>query len=781
MKKIKSIKIVDPGSPPDVDTDFHTVGRQKVIEEMIRRYGENNVAGIITPGPFKAKNAWNSMCTINSIPMDITRAVSKLLPDSTTDVTIEDILNNESEGKDLKMLLDTPQLKLTMEAASKLNGRQRETGVHACGIIISAKPLDNNIPVQIRQSDNMPVTQWTYYDCEAIGLIKMDFLGLDTVDLIDNTVKSIKKTRDIDLDMEELINGDLADPKVYQLFQEGNTEGIFQFSGAGVQNMLRSVKPTQFDDLAATTAIFRPGPMSLNLHEEYAERKNNPEARIPVHKKFYGTKIEELLEKTYGSLVYQEQIMKISTECAGFSSQEADKLRKAIGKKNATLLASIGPQFKEGLIKNGYDKEAVEFLWDGIVGFGSYAFNLSHSVSYALNSYQSAYLKAHYPVEFMAAALQQRSGDSNKISALSNEAKKMGIIISPPNINDSFSEITPFPSKNMILYGLSNIKKVNAEIIDKIIREREANGKYKSISDFISRNEGIVKAGLLKNLAQSGALDCFDIPRKQIYENVNEIISKSIKINQISSQKSIFDFLGGPSLEESAFNFPKEEWNFDEYVKNEAEIIGMYISAHPLDKIKYDKVDLNSQSINGTFYVTFSSVKVGKDRNKNTVYSVIADNKHSQKEFRLPNKFTERFNKYLALKNSNSEREAAISLGVTNQAEFDTFKQIKPLAPVEEHKVYKMSIITKTFKRGNISTERTFIEDLEEVILSSDGRAPYIISCPNQKLKNKFTQKLKENPGEDIVRLTFPDGSYTDIPNIKFMPGTTQYELEQLK
>ena len=1135
MKKIKNIKIVDPGSSPDIDTDFHSVGRLKTIDYVINKYGNDKVASIITPGPFKTKNAWKSMCTVMNIPFYQANKISQYISEN-TEGTLESYIEptgiNYKDGADLRLALsDNQQLKDIILDADKLKGRMRETGVHACGIIISSKAINDIVPMQIRQEDNLPITQWNYYTCEELGLLKADFLGLDTIDLIDNTIKFIKKNKDVDINLEEIIYGDLDDKEVYKLFQRAETIGIFQFAGAGVQEMLKSVQPDKFEDLAAITAIYRPGPMGLNLHLDYAERKNDPEKRIPVHKSFIGTKVESILEKTYGALVYQEQIMILSQECAGFNKKDADKLRKAIGKKKMDLMISLGDKFKNGMIKNGYDEQAVNELWDGIVGFGAYSFNKclhydtkvylengksisiknlykmwetnkdirilsmwedgnikphkiknivstgkkpcyqivtkkgrkikiteehrmltnfgygtikdgtlkvgvelleddykqrisedvkqqrkenwlkcvrssnarnaakkhmteyqktlsyedrckhqqkiqknnphrtdnfikagqeklkklrkdknwienvkkpsqkrnfekrlkkgtifgqkinhngivydsileytvaqylekrgihfeahkkiknpikndsrwcdfyvdglyievdglrrgrkyfeenkygkeipfivvtqydfiekidealsirhiyngdeiveinspeevwphthtnstfdiemeldgpcnfianglvshnSHSVSYALNSYQSAYLKVHYPVEFMAAAIQQNM-EKDDFAIYFAEAKRLNIEVKPPSINESYLEMYPSKNKREIFYGLSCIKRINNEIIKQIIEEREKNGLYKDINDFIKRNKTIIKVGTLKTLAQSGVLDCLNVSRKQVFENANDIIKQLSKVEKINQTNNFFSMMSNP-IENSFLDLSDEEWNFPEYIKKEAEITGTYLSSHPIDNIQNkNELMLTSENLVGSVYLSFVSVKTKKNKYGETYTLVIADNKISQKEFRLYKNIQNRFLKWKALENSDGDiEEAAKQMNYINKME--EFNNIKPLKPLEEHIVYKVYFNTaiKKNKNGGL-IYRPYIENIETVDLDDNGRILYKVNIQNKNNIKKIKKYLKEKPGKDTIRLLFNDDEFYDVKNIKFMPGTTQADIENIE
>lgn len=736
MKKIKNIKIVDPGSSPDVDTDFQTTARGPAFQYVQSKYGFDNVASLITPGPFKVKNSWKAMCTLNEVPPSKANNISKFLPEAGGPGTIKSLLEpNNPDGADLRVALsESDLLEKTALDSDLLNGRGKETGVHACGIIISSQPLTNTIPMQKRQDDGAPITQWTYQECEELGLIKMDFLGLDTIDLIENTIKNIKKTKGITIDPEEIINGDLSDQKTLELFQKGETFGIFQFGEAGVRKLLRDVKPTKFEELAAVTALYRPGPMGMGLHEDYAVRKNDPKQRIPVHSQFIGTELEKILEETLGAIIYQEEIMLIAQKCAGFSSKDADGLRKAMGKKKLEVLLKYEKQFKEGMKKNGYalnkntgriDETPINILWDGMVGFAAYAFNKSHSISYALNSYQAAYLKVHYPVEFMAASLQQRFGAADKISSYLAEAKKMGIEVKSPNINDSTFTISPDPTGTYIVYGLSCIKQLSNEIVKNIIEERERNGKYKDFTDFLKRNKDCAKAGTIKQLALAGGFDCFNIPRKEVFEKANDFIKFIDKSSKFETSNSLFSTGFQSELTQVKVN-SKNEWGNIEKIKQEALATNMYLSGNPLEYLSVNKnEDLMQQKPLGllyelldrnyrtttTQYVTFTTINYKKTKSGHKFIESEMNNGSSQEKVRITGSIVKRISLYGAMEKNGGNKDLALNVLGFNE---DEDRNLEPLKPLEPFTIYKVTIAIT--KRG-IS-----VEDVENVKISKNDR-----------------------------------------------------------
>lgn len=470
---------------------------------------------------------------------------------------------------------------------------------HNCGILISAKPLHDVIPLQVRQTDHRVITQWTYQECESLGLIKMDFLGLDTVDLIQNAVGYIIKSGKNVPNMVDLVHGDMDDPKVYKLFQDAHTTGIFQFGSEMVQDLLKLVKPTEFDDLAATTAVARPGPMGMLSHIKYADRKNNREEIDFVHSEFIGSPIEEILGKTYGLIVYQEQIIKIASEIAGMTLQEGDDLRSAMGKKKMAVMKSMKPKFFEGCYKNGYSEEATTILWETIEEFAKYGFNKSHSVAYAMNSYQSAYLKAHYPIEFMAALISQNVDDKKKTLSYLREAKRMKIDVGTVDINLSDIKVAPDfnnGSRHDILFGISGVKSVSEDIAKIIVEERIENGLYESVQDLINRciPLGVSNRAIYENLAKSGAFDAMDVSRKSVVEAIPDLMGDAK--NKKSKGESLFDMF---SLDDdpSEVDLNGEEYNFVKKLQEEANMVGLYLTANPLDNLGPGSSKLRTNNI----------------------------------------------------------------------------------------------------------------------------------------------------------------------------------------
>lgn len=593
-KKVVGMKVVSPGSPPDIDSDFSVTAREKAVEYVTELYGKENVANIVTFGTLATKSAFKSMCTIYEVPFAQANRVASMIPDGDEghEVTFDDIYNEDSdyykESADFREATSgDPKWDRVITGARGIAGRVKSTGVHACGIIISAKPLADTVPLHIRKKDGKVITQWTYQECEALGLIKMDFLGLDTVDLIQHTIEYIQKSGKDAPNMIAITQGKMDDPEVYRLFQEGHTVGVFQFGSEMVRNLLRQMKPTEFNDLAACTAVARPGPMGMNSHTMYAERKNGLAKIEALHPDFKGSPLEKILGQTYGLCIYQEQSMRIASEIAGMTLQEGDKLRKAMGKKKHDIMMKMKPKFISGGIANGYSEEAMNKLWDVLEPFSKYAFNKSHSVAYAMNAYQAAYLKTHYPVEFIAALIAQTIDKKDKTLNNLREARRMGISMGTVNINLSDVRVSPDYSGESgfeILYGFSGVKGVSESSAEIIIKERDSGGRFTSVQDAVSRcvMAGITKKDVFINLAMAGAFDDLEPNRRKVIESIPGMLTDGRKM--VNHGMDLFS-LAGQGAEDTFEMVDVEDYPYVDRLRLEADMIGMYLTGHPMDRI----------------------------------------------------------------------------------------------------------------------------------------------------------------------------------------------------
>mgnify|MGYP000922094028 FL=1 len=760
-KTVTDYKIIDIGAAPDVDTDFEPEVRPLVFKHCQEEYGENNITHIITRMPYGARNAFRCVARVYGIPPQEVNSFSELLPEAVSKDTLKDVLDEKNETYESARLKLNPLLLEIIKRASELEGRTSGTGVHACGVLISCKEISDTVPTIYKEDPRdksivYQVSMFEYPEAESLGLIKMDFLGLDTLHLISSTVKLVEQYTGKHIDMSKIIDGTLDDKKTYQMFQKAKTSGIFQFAEQGVRTMLTKVKPSEFEELPAITAIYRPGPMSLGLHDDFAVRKNDPSKRIPFSREFIGTPIDTLTKDTLGAIIYQEQVMKIAQEAAGFTSKEADKMRKAMGKKKIEILNMLEPKFKKGIIENTKCSEStVNEFWAQLLGFAQYGFNKSHAVSYALNSYQSAYLKVHYPVLWETAALRMYADNPDKVAKYIEDARSNGIEILPPNINESDLLISPTSDLKNIVYSISNIKKVPTSILEAFILERERNGKYTDLMNFINRNKDIVSKSVLEVLACSGCLDCFGNTRKSIYDNAEKLV-KSVQRKK-NNVASLFAMVGEEAI--NMVELGNDEWPTLEKMANEGQALGAYLSGNPLDGLKtQDGQDIvqtkDLKECDSTQYITFLSVAQKKTRSGKTLITGIANNGVSQAEIKLPTTVTNRILLGTAMEKTNGDRQEAYKLlRLTDDKKKSFFDALEPLdKPEKFNTIYKLTY-TKGF-RGSM-----MISDIEPVEVSKNNQIlERIVVDKNktknlpafQKLVNKETEQAKMSGGKLI-------------------------------
>ncbi len=558
-------------SMPDIDLDFTDRRRDEVIEYVANKYGRDRVAQIITFGTMAARAAVRDVGRALAMPYSFCDRVAKMIPFG---YTLDEALAKVPE---FRQLYETDQQagKL-IDFAKKMEGVARHASTHACGVVMSKEPLDTIVPLQHpTQDDNSIVTQYEMHAVEDIGLLKMDFLGLKNLTIIEDTLARIYATKKKKVDIENLPLNDL---RTYKLLQKGNTVGVFQMESGGFQRYLKQLKPNEFEDIVAMVALYRPGPMSLI--PSYINRKKGKEKVEYIH-----PKLEKILKKTYGLPVYQEDLMLIAREIAGFSLAEADILRKAVGKKIKELLMDQKEKLIKGMRENGITDSVANKIWQWILPFASYGFNRSHSCAYAIIAYQTAYLKSHYPVSFMAALLTSEKSDIERIGFLIGECKKMGIEILPPDANESWRNFTVIPMKKKIRFGLLAIKNVGENIVENIIAERKKNGHFKSIDDFISRidsknlnkksMESMIKAGVFDKLAE----------RNLLLYNLEEILQSNRESQKVkeSGQKNLF---GGSDFAHKIHLRPIKPAAKKEKLSWEKELLGLFVSSHPLEDYK---------------------------------------------------------------------------------------------------------------------------------------------------------------------------------------------------
>ncbi|MFN8239670.1 MAG: DNA polymerase III subunit alpha [Bacteroidales bacterium] len=572
-------------SMPDIDIDFDEDGREDVLNYVVNKYGHDKVAHIITFGTMGAKMAIRDVARVQKLPLPDADRLAKMIPER-PGVTLKDAYEEVPElakEKDSHNKL----IASTLKYAEVLEGSVRQTGVHACGIIIGKDSLDNYIPLSTAKDTNLYVTQYEGNHVESVGLLKMDFLGLKTLSIIRDAVENIKKAKGIDIDIDNL---PLDDTKTLELFSNGETTGIFQFESTGMKRYLKDLKPNRFEDLIAMNALYRPGPMEYI--PQFVRRKHGQEKieyPLPV--------MEKYLSDTYGITVYQEQVMLLSQELAGFTGGQADSLRKAMGKKKKSLMDEMKALFLEGCTSRGYDEGVINKIWGDWEHFAQYAFNKSHSTCYALVAFQTGYLKAHYPAEYMAAVLSRNISDLKKITTFMDETRRMGIAVLGPDVNESNLKFTVNRDGN-IRFGLGAIKGVGEAAVNQLIEERETNGIFGDIFNLVERvNLNTLNKKNLEAMALAGAFDCFtDYTREQFFsidprgmsflENLIRY-GNNVKTARNSSQNTLFGEAGGFTMTKPVAPVCPE-WPKLEKLNKEKDVIGIYLSSHPLDDFRLE-------------------------------------------------------------------------------------------------------------------------------------------------------------------------------------------------
>jgi len=757
-------------SMPDIDLDFADIRRDEVIRYVEDKYGKDHVAQIITFGTMAAKAAVRDVGRVLDIPYSYCDRLSKMIPMfSSLKKAIEEVAELKEVYK------NEADAKKIIDYSIRLEGVARHTSTHACGILISPKALTEYVPIQYASSsDKSIVSQYSLHAVEDLGLLKMDFLGLKNLSIIESAIKIIKNTRGDEIDIEKI---PLDDRKTYSLFKKAGTTGVFQFESSGMKRYLKDLKPSEFEDIIAMVALYRPGPMEWIA--DYIAGKHKKKKVSYLH-----PKLEKILDKTYGVAIYQEQVMQIARDLAGFSMGQADILRKAVGKKIPKLLAQQKEKFIEGCVKNGIHQKLAQKIFSFIEPFAGYGFNRSHAACYALIGYQTAYLKAHYPVEFMAALLTADQNDTDRIAIEIEELKKMGLKILAPDINESFANFTVITSgtkENKVIekdetidtirFGLLAIKNLGSHIVETIISERKKNGSYKNIFDFLARlTDKDLNKKSLESLIKCGALDSFT-KRSLMLSNLDKLLkyNKDAFNYKHSQQKSLFansssyDFLAPPELEDNQLeisDLQKITW--------EKELLGLFVSQHPLVMFEKDlnnlnrkinQLNLNSSKENSIIIAGVISAikKILTKKNESMLFAKIEDQSASLELLVFPkvlqrNPDLWQENNLIICSGKISPKDDELKL-LVNQANLLDPNNIKQ--SIEQFKIDLLN-----FRENNGKETRKIVNKVE---IEIDENALRLVIPDNmsQKDNENLKELLAKYPGDNKLELkVLVEGKY---------------------
>jgi DNA polymerase-3 subunit alpha len=585
----------DRVSMPDIDLDFDERRRGDMIRYATEKYGEHRVAQIITYSTIKAKAAIKDAGRVLGYPFALGDRITKAMPPPVMgrDIPLAGIFDHANprfaEAAEFRTLYEAePDVKTVVDTAKGLEGLKRQWGVHAAGVILSSDRLIDVLPIQKREQDGAIITQWDMNACESLGLLKMDFLGLRNLTVIEDCLDNVRDNRHVDLVLEEL---ELDDKPTYELLARGDTLGVFQLDGGPMRSLLRAMVPDSFDDISAVLALYRPGPMGANAHNDYADRKNRRKPVSPIHPEL-AEPLADILDETYGLIVYQEQVMAIAQRVAGYSLGAADLLRRAMGKKKKEILDKEYVPFRDGMRANGYSDDAIKKLWDILVPFSDYAFNRAHTAGYGLVSYWTAYLKANYPAEYMAALLTSVGDDKDRAAVYLAECRRRGIKVLPPDVSASSARFTSVGED--IRFGLSAVRNVGVGVVESIMRVRREKGTFTDFYDFLSKVEAVVcNKKTVESLIKAGAFDSLGHPRRGLLAVHADAIDSflEVKRNEAVGQFDLFADLFADEPASSGLRvtpaIPSGEWDKADRLAFEREMLGLYVSDHPLRGLEH--------------------------------------------------------------------------------------------------------------------------------------------------------------------------------------------------
>lgn len=740
-------------SMPDIDVDFCYERRQEVIDYVVRKYGKDRVVQIVTFGTLAARNVIRDVGRVLDLPYAIVDEVAKMIPKD-IGITIQKALDQSEDFR--KLYNSNEEVKNLINMAKRLEGLPRHTSMHAAGVVISQKSVDEYVPLS-RASDGSVTTQYIMTTLEELGLLKMDFLGLRTLTVIQNAVKYAEKSTGRKIDINKI---DYNDKNVLDYIGTGKTDGIFQLESSGMKNFMKELKPQSLEDIIAGISLYRPGPM--DFIPKYLEGKNNPDNIT-----YDCPQLEKILKPTYGCIVYQEQVMQIVRELAGYTLGRSDLVRRAMSKKKQSVMEKEKKNFVygnpeenvKGCIANGIDEQIAIKIYNDMMDFAKYAFNKSHAAAYAVVSYQTAFLKYYYPVEYMAALMTSVIENSTKVSEYIVTSRSMGIKLLPPDINEGESGFSV--KNNSIVYGLSAIKSIGKSVIDTIVEERELNGKYTSLKNFIERLSGKeVNKRTVENFIKAGAFDSLDGNRRQlmtVYSRIIDSVNEEKK-KSITGQMSLFDLVSDEDKADYEIRMPDlEEYSKEEKLAFEKEVLGVYVSGHPLEQYE-DKWRKNVKSFTKDFITDEEGNTIAKDntvtivggmidtitlkttRNGKTMAFITLEDLYGVMEILIFPNVLERY-RYMLKENEKIFVKGKVSIGDDEQGKL-ICDQIISFDKVPRE-------LWIQFKDKN---EYMFKEnELLEVIRNSDGNDTLIIYCKADKAKKVFPRNMRINADADMV------------------------------
>ena len=578
---------------PDIDIDFDERRRGDVIRYVTERYGDDRVAQIVTYGTIKAKQAIKDSSRVLGYPYALGDRITKVLPPSIMgkDISLGGVFDPKdkryNEAGELRALYESDaDVKRVVDTARGLENLKRQWGVHAAGVIMSSERLIDHIPIMKREQDGAIITQFDYPTCEKLGLLKMDFLGLRNLTVLEDALANIEANRGETVVLETL---SLDDKATYELLASGDTLGVFQLDGGPMRALLRSMVPDSFEDISAVLALYRPGPMGANAHNDYADRKNNRKPVTAIHPEL-AEPLADILGDTYGVIVYQEQVMAIAQKLAGYSLGQADLLRRAMGKKSKEVLDKEFVPFSDGMRERGYSDRAISTLWEILVPFADYAFNKAHTAGYGLVSYWTAYLKANFPAEYMAALLTSVRDDKDKSALYLHECRRMGIKVLPPDVNDSDANYTPRGSD--IRFGLAAIRNVGLNVVGSVVEARRAKGRFVDFADFLAKVDQVVcNKRVIESLVKAGAFDSLGHTRRGLITVHVEAVDMVLETKRAEAIGQ-FDLFGSSDDTETAaftsdLTIPVGEWEKATLLAHERDMLGLYVSDHPLFGVEH--------------------------------------------------------------------------------------------------------------------------------------------------------------------------------------------------